>query len=272
MLRCLLCRASLQCPGSYSDVQVWNWWTYELPDSALVSVSWKSYPLAKYSLSGVCLATCSVSQSQSVLKSDMKFSSSSLCIYQQLVKCSLKLFCWALLVNFSTCPVLCLKSQMVALWRLSSISAFRPSSMGTGSHAPLWQLQAGKLYCSSSPSVMWTVWRCGRLTSRCWNLKHAFTSSSVKLVFSDFWLCIFYLCGSINIRVWALCPCLSASLLDYCTTLYLITGDWAVVAIFAPQSYLTIMTCTFSTLSATLALTCCAVCLPASSVTILSWL
>lgn len=115
MLRCLLCRASLQCPGSYSDVLVWNWWTYELPDSALVSVSWKSYPLAKYSLSGVCLATCSVSQSQSVLKSDMKFSSSSLCIYQQLVKCSLKLFCWGLLVNFSTCPVLCLKSHMVAL-------------------------------------------------------------------------------------------------------------------------------------------------------------
>ena len=62
----------------------------------------------------------------------------------------------------------------------------------------------------------------------------------------------------------------SASLLDYCTKLYLITDDWVVAAIFATQSYLTIMTCTFSTLSATLALTCCAVCLPASSVTILS--
>ncbi len=42
----------------------------------------------------------------------------------------------------------------------------------------------------------------------------------------------------------------SASLLDYCTKLYVVIDDWVVAAIFATQSYLTIMTGTFSTLSA----------------------
>ncbi len=81
---------------------------------------------------------------------------------------------------------------------------------------------------------------------------------------------VIYVAASISESEHFVLAC-SASLLDYCTKLYLITDDWVVAAIFATQSYLTIMTCTFSTLSGSLALTCCVVCLPASSVTIVSW-